>query len=51
MLADNNDTSVPEKMFSLCHAWAKENQAAFRGMVYIASSIPLMATGENPRFL
>ena len=35
LLADNNDTSVPEKMFSLCHAWAKENQAAFRGMVYI----------------
>lgn len=35
LLADNNDTSVPEKMFSLCHAWAKKNQAAFRGMVYI----------------
>ncbi len=35
LLADNNDTSVPERMFSLCHAWAKENQAAFRGMVYI----------------
>ena len=35
LLADNNDTSVPERMFSLCHAWAKENQAAFRGMAYI----------------
>lgn len=35
LLADNNDTSVPERMFSLCHAWAKENQADFRGMVYI----------------
>lgn len=35
LLADNNDTSVPEKMFSLCHVWAKKNQAAFRGMVYI----------------
>lgn len=35
LLADNNDTSVPEKMFSLCHAWAKENHALFRGIVYI----------------
>lgn len=35
LLADNDDTSVPERMFSLCHAWANKNQAVFRGMVYI----------------
>ena len=35
LLADNSDTSVPEKMFSLCHAWAEKNQAVFRGIAYI----------------
>lgn len=34
-IADNNDPSIPEKMFALCHNWAKEHHAAFRGMVYI----------------
>ena len=28
LLADNNDTSVPEKMFSLCHAWAKRKSGS-----------------------
>ena len=35
LLADNNDTSIPEKMFRSCHEWALRQQAAFRGMVYI----------------
>lgn len=35
LLADNDDTSIPEKMFRSCHEWALRQQAAFRGMVYI----------------
>ena len=35
LLADNNDTSIPEKMFQLCHEWAKQQQVSFRGVVYI----------------
>ena len=35
LIADNNDPSVPEKMFDLCHNWATEHKASFRGVVYI----------------
>lgn len=35
VLADNNDTTVPEKMFLLCHEWAAKHQMSFRGVVYI----------------
>ena len=35
LIADNNDNTLMEKMFILCHQWAKEHQEAFRGVVYI----------------
>lgn len=35
LITDHNDTSVPEKMFSLCHAWAKQHHVSFLGVVYI----------------
>lgn len=35
LIADNNDTSIPEKMFSLCHEWAKQHNVSFLGVVYI----------------
>lgn len=35
LIADNDDTSVTEKMFSLCHEWAKRHEVSFRGVVYI----------------
>lgn len=35
LIADNNDNTLLEKMFVLCHQWAKEHQEAFRGVVYI----------------
>lgn len=35
LLADNNDASVLEKMFSACHEWAEYNKEQLRGIVYI----------------
>ncbi len=35
LIADNNDSTLLEKMFVLCHQWAKEHQETFRGVVYI----------------
>lgn len=35
LIADNNDNSIIEKMFPLCHEWAAKHQVAFRGVVYI----------------
>lgn len=35
LIADNNDNTIMEKMFILCHQWAKEHHEAFRGVVYI----------------
>lgn len=35
LIADNNDNTVIEKMFSLCHKWAKEHNVSLRGIVYI----------------
>lgn len=35
LIADNNDTSIMEKMFVLCHEWAKQHNISFRGVVYI----------------
>ncbi len=35
LIADNNDNTLMEKMFVLCHRWAEEHQEAFRGVVYI----------------
>lgn len=35
LIADNNDASIPEKMFSLCHKWAKQHNVSFLGVVYI----------------
>lgn len=35
LIADNNDNTVMEKMFVLCHEWAVEHQMSFRGVVYI----------------
>lgn len=35
LIADNNDDSVTEKMFVLCHQWAAEHKEVFCGMVYI----------------
>lgn len=34
-VADNNDQSVMEKMFHLCHEWARQNELSFRGVVYV----------------
>lgn len=35
LIADNNDNTVMEKMFALCHKWAAEHQMSFHGVVYI----------------
>lgn len=35
LIAENNDNTLMEKMFVLCHQWAKEHQETFRGVVYI----------------
>lgn len=35
LIADNNDNTVMEKMFVLCHKWAAEHKEVFCGMVYI----------------
>lgn len=35
LIADNNDASVMERMFLLCHEWAKQHDLSFRGVVYI----------------
>lgn len=35
LIAENNDNTIMEKMFVLCHQWAKEHQETFRGIVYI----------------
>lgn len=35
LIADNNDASVMEKMFDLCHEWAKQYNLSFRGVGYI----------------
>lgn len=35
LIADNNDNSVIEKTFVLCHKWAAEHQMSFHGVVYI----------------
>lgn len=35
LIVDNNDDTVAEKMFVLCHKWAAEHKKVFCGMVYI----------------
>lgn len=35
LIAENNDNTLLEKMFVLCHQWAKEHQETFRGIVHI----------------
>lgn len=35
LIADNNDDSIAEKMFDLCHKWAAEHREVFCGMVHI----------------
>lgn len=35
LIAENNDNTLMEKMFVLCHQWAKEHQETFQGVVYI----------------
>lgn len=35
LIADNNDNTVIEKTFILCHKWAEEHQMSFQGVVYI----------------
>ncbi len=50
LLADNSDTSIPEKMFSLCHEWAEQNHAAFRGMVYIFIRMSMLSGQGDKHF-
>lgn len=49
MIADNNDDTVMEKMFVLCHQWAKEHGKTFRGIVYIFIRFVILGeqTDEN----
>lgn len=35
LIADNNDTTIMEKMFYLCHEWASKKNLSFRGVAYI----------------
>lgn len=35
LIADNDDASIPERMFSLCQEWATRHNASFVGVVYI----------------
>lgn len=35
LIVDIDDTSIPRKMFTLCHEWAKQHKVLFRGVVYI----------------
>lgn len=35
LIADNDDDTIMEKMFRLCHQWALEHQVSFCGVVYI----------------
>ena len=50
LLADNNDTSIPEKMFRSCHEWALREQAAFRGMVYIFVRLVMLNEKADKHF-
>ncbi|MCI9575844.1 MAG: hypothetical protein HFJ84_04035 [Clostridiales bacterium] len=50
LLADNSDTSIPEKMFSLCHEWAEQNHAAFRGVVYIFIRMAMLSDQSDKHF-
>lgn len=49
LIADNNDNTLMEKMFVLCHQWAKEHQEIFRGIVYIFIRFVILGerTDEN----
>lgn len=35
LVADNNDNSVMEKMFTVCRDWAVQHNVSFRGVAYI----------------
>lgn len=50
LLADNNDISIPERMFSLCYEWAKENQAVFQGVVYIFVRMAMLNGDADKHF-
>lgn len=50
LLADNDDTSIPEKMFRSCHEWALRQQAAFRGMVYIFVRLVMLNEKADKHF-
>lgn len=50
LLADNNDPSIPEKMFRSCHEWALRQQVTFRGMVYIFVRLVLLNEKADKHF-
>ena len=50
LIADNNDPSVPEKMFDLCHNWATEHKASFRGVVYIFIRFVMLKKNTDQHF-
>lgn len=49
LIADDDDTTVPERMFSLCHEWANRHGVSFRGVVYIFSRFVTL-NGSNDRY-
>lgn len=50
LIADNNDPSVPESMFALCHDWAAEHKVAFRGVVYIFIRFVMLKENTDQHF-
>ena len=50
LLADNNDPSIPEKMFRSCHEWALRQQVTFRGMVYIFVRLVMLNEKADKHF-
>ena len=50
LIADNNDPSVPEKMFDRCHNWAAEHKASFRGVVYIFIRFVMLKKNTDQHF-
>ena len=50
LLADNDDTSIPEKMFHSCHEWALQHQISFRGTVYIFVRLVMLNKEADKHF-
>lgn len=49
-IADNNDASITEKMFGLCHEWAVGHNMSFRGVVYIFIRFVLLNEQTDQNF-